>query len=140
LAEDVAVVAYASVVVARTENKQGGTQLAWVPPEATGRGPGFAFVPAQRPLDATEVVDLGLDLPAEETAIGGAICEQVDPTPISTTSDLDLLPDVPTEPAETTRDVAATPRVDEITLLAPTGKSERRPVERHAYAEQCQCG
>jgi hypothetical protein len=140
LGEHLAVVADTRVVFARTENQQGRTNPARPPAEPALSIPGFAFVPAQRPLNPTDVVDLGLDLSAEETAIGGAIGEQVDPTSLSTGSDLDFLLDLPGEPAEAARDVAATAGVDEITLLAPAGKSQRRPVQLHANAEQCQRG
>jgi hypothetical protein len=91
-------------------------------------------------LNPTDVVDLGFDLSTEETSIGDAVGEHVDPTAISTTADLDLLPDFPTEPAQSTRDVAAATPVDEITLLAPAGKPERGSIELHANAEQLQCG
>ena len=136
LAQQLPICANPSVVVGGLQDQEAGRHRSWAPTESPGRVPRLAFIPAQRSLNPTHVVDLGLELDAEQAPIRGPVCEKVDPAAIATASDLDFRLDLPAVAPQVPRGVRGAAGVYEIVLFASSDKPERGRVDRQADSQE----
>lgn len=130
-----------SVVVGRAQEQERRRHRPGVPAKAASCGPRFSPVPPNGSLNPADVVQLGLDLGAQEAVVTRPIGKEIDPTSESTGPDLDLDANVPAVPPKATVGVRNTAPMDQVSLLAAAGESERPGIERRADPEEAErCG
>ncbi len=87
-------------------------------------------------MDAADIVELCLELGAEQGSVGGPIRQQVDPSPVPIAPDLNLQTGVPAIVLQVPRGVDNAAGVNEVVLFAPTNEPGRGGVHGHADPHQ----
>lgn len=123
------------VIRPRREEQETARCTLRAPAETPRSGKCLALVPAEAPLDLTEIMDLGLELDDEQRAGLGVEGEDIDPASRTVAADFDLAGGRPVARSQATYGVCGHPRVCPFALSRPIADVRRLDPNDEASAK-----